>query len=77
MNITPLKVKRFLIYLLVYTALVVVYFLVILRFLGKLLENTFHENLVVYTVLVLVLIIGQGVFLEYVTSFIIDRFSDT
>ena len=64
-------VRNFLIELVVYGALVVGYFVVVLRWLGEPLVQLFDTNLVVYAVLALVLIIFQGVALEAVTSFLI------
>ena len=74
LKIRILKIKSFAIYLSLYAVLVVLYFLLVLRFLGEPLERLFHESLPLYTGLALVLIVGQGILLEYVTSFIIDRF---
>jgi hypothetical protein len=63
--------RSFIIEMLVYAALVVGYFLLVLRLLGEPLYRLFSSNLVLYSVVALVLIVAQGVLLEAVTSFVI------
>jgi hypothetical protein len=63
-------VRNFAIEVVVYAVLVLVYFLLVLRFLGQPLARLFSNNLLVYAVVALVLIVVQGVVLEAVTSFI-------
>ena len=63
-------IRNFAIEVVVYAALVLGYFLLVLRFLGQPLERLFSSNLVVYALVALVLIVVQGVVLEAVTSFI-------
>ena len=65
--------RNFAIELGIYSILVVVYFLVVLRFLGEPLMVIFQKRLEVYAVLALLLIVGQGVVLEAVTSFLVER----
>ncbi len=65
--------RNFLIELVVYGLLVLIYFLVVLRFLGDFLANLFENNLVVYAVVGLLLILTQGVLLDWVTSFLLDQ----
>ena len=63
-------IRNFAIEVLVYAALVLGYFLLVLQFLGQPLARLFSDNLVLYAVVALVLIVAQGVVLEAVTSFI-------
>ncbi len=65
--------RNFLIELIVYAVLLVIYFWAALRFLGEPLNRIFHLNLFVYAIATLVLIVVQGVFLEWITSFLITR----
>ncbi len=59
--------RSFLIELLVYSALVCGYFLLVLRFLGGWLARLFHEEERVYAAVALLLIVLQGVVLEILT----------
>ena len=59
--------------LIVYSILVVAYFVVALQFLGEWLARLFHSNLVTYALLSLGLIVAQGVLLDAITSFLLDR----
>ena len=73
-------IRNLIIELVVYGILLVLYFFVVLRFLGGLLENLFYSQTIVYAFLGLGLIVAQGVLLEALTSFLIrllrlDRFS--
>jgi hypothetical protein len=63
-------VGNFAIEVVVYAALVVGYFFLVLQFLGQPLARLFSANLVLYAIVALVLIVAQGVLLEAVTSFI-------
>ena len=65
--------RNFLIELVLYATLVVGYFLVALRLLNDYLTNLFHNDLVLYAVFALVLIVAQGVFLDGVTSFLLNQ----
>jgi len=65
--------RNFLIELVLYALLLLLYFWGVLRFLGEPLNRLFHLNLLVYAVATLLLIVAQGVFLEWVTSFLITR----
>jgi len=58
---------------LVYGALMIAYFFLVLRFLREPLLFLFHHNLPVYAVLALVLIAAQGILLAMFTSFLIQR----
>ncbi len=65
--------RNFLLEILIYSILLVLYFFIVLRFLGEPLNNLFHLNLWVYAPITLLLIVVQSVLLEMVTSFLIDR----
>jgi len=65
--------RNFLIELVLYALLLMIYFWGVLRYLGEPLNNIFHLNPLVYAVATLILIVAQGVFLEWVTSFLITR----
>lgn len=65
--------RNFIIELVLYGILVVVYFFIVLRFLGDWLLNLFQEQPVLYGFLALILIVAQGVVLEAITSFLIER----
>ena len=66
-------VKNFLIELVLYGSLVVGYFLLALRYLNTYLTDIFHNNLLTYAVLALLLIIAQGVLLDALTSFLLTK----
>lgn len=51
-----------------YAILVIIYFLVVLRWLNEPLASLFQENLVCYAIVSVVLILGQGILLDIVTS---------
>jgi hypothetical protein len=59
--------------LIIYGVLVTVYAVTVLRFLKEPLADLYHNDMTLYAVLCLLLIVGQGVFLEGVTSFLVDR----
>ncbi len=65
--------RNFLIELMIYAVLVVAYFLLVLRSIGGWLTYLYYTNLTIYAVTALVLIVVQGVFLEKVTTFLIER----
>ena len=60
----------FLIELLIYTFGITVYFFLVLHFLGSWLERLGKENIKLYAVVAISLIIGQAVLLEWVTTFL-------
>lgn len=68
-----LLIRNFLIELVVYGALVIGYFLIVLRFLENYINNLFSSNLTMYAVLSLILILAQGVLLERVTTILLDQ----
>jgi hypothetical protein len=57
----------------IYAILVVIYFLLVLKFLSEPLTNLFNDRLKIYAILALVLIVGQGILLELITSFLVER----
>lgn len=65
--------RNLLVELIVYGTLVTIYALGILRFLADPLKDLYNENLTMYAWVALLLIVGQGVLLEEVTSFLLDR----
>lgn len=65
-------IRNFIFELLIYGGLVFLYFLVVLRLLGEPLTRLYHmEPPTYYAVVALVLIVAQGVVLEYITSFLL------
>jgi hypothetical protein len=65
--------RNFVIEIVVYAALVLGYFLLVLRVLGKPLDTLATRSLVLYAFAALGLIVVQAVVLEVVTSFLVDR----
>jgi len=64
---------NFIIELVIYGILVVAYFYLVLRYLRLFLTDLYHNNLVIYAFIGLILIVVQAVVLEAVTSFLLDR----
>jgi hypothetical protein len=64
--------RNFILELVVYGVLVVVYFLFVLRFLGGWLTDLFNNDLAVYAVFALGLVVAQGALLDFVTTFLLD-----
>lgn len=62
------RLRSFVVELLIYTMLVVVYVLVVLNFMSGWLKQLYDHGKTRYAVICLLLIIGQGVVLEIVTS---------
>ena len=62
------SLKSFVLELLVYAGMVVAYFFLVLHFMGDWLNDLFHNRRRLYAAAALLLIIGQGVLLEWVTS---------
>jgi hypothetical protein len=66
------KTKRllvnFLIEVFIYGLLLLIYFLVVLRFLGQPLNELFSLHPIYYAIATLLLIVVQAVVLEYITS---------
>lgn len=75
-NINPdlrILIRNFVIELVLYGALVVGYFLIALRYLNDYLTDLFQNNLILYAFLALLLIVAQGVFLDSLTSFMLNQ----
>lgn len=68
---TVTTLRAFLIELVVYTILVVTYFLVVLHFLGAGLRQLFTHHRYTYAVLAILLIVGQAIVLEALTTFLL------
>lgn len=66
-------IRNFAIEVLVYGLLVLGYFLLVLRFLGEPLAKLYTNNLVLYAFVALGLILTQGLVLEVITSFLLNR----
>ena len=64
-------IRNLIIELLLYGVLLVIYFFVVLQFLGNFLTDLFNNQLVIYSILGLGLIVAQAVLLETVTSFLL------
>lgn len=63
--------KAFLVELVIYTVLVVVYFFLVLHLLGHWLNALASQNRYLYAAVAILLIIGQAVLLEAVTTFLL------
>ena len=70
-NNIKILIRNLIVELVVYGVLLVVYFLVVLQFLGDILSDLFLNRTIVYAFLGLGLIVAQGVLLETLTSFLI------
>jgi len=70
---TRTLLRNFAIEILVYGIMVVAYFFLVLRTIGPWLTDLYYSNLRVYAIVALVLIVVQAVFLEWITSFLIER----
>ncbi len=68
-----LMFRNFLIEMVIYGGLVTLYYFLALRLLSSPLKMLFEEYLVLYAVAALVLIVAQGVLLENLTSFLLER----
>ncbi len=65
--------RNFLVELVLYGALVIGYFLIVLRLLNDYLTALFRENLLLYAFFALFLIVAQGVLLDSLTSFLLSK----
>ena len=66
-------IRNFVLEVLIYSALVVVYFFLVLQFLAEPLGALFVSNLILYAFVALALIVVQGAVLEFFTSLLISR----
>lgn len=57
----------------IYSILLLSYFLIVLRYLGEPLNELFHQSLIVYAGATLLLIVAQSVALDFITSFLVAR----
>lgn len=70
---TRTLIRNFIVELILYSILVVGYFIVVLRWLAEPLNEMFQNSLVTYAFVSLGLILAQSVALEYVTSFLLEQ----
>lgn len=70
---TRKRLHRFGIQMVIYAVLVTIYLYLVWRYLGDWLVLLYHENLPLYAIICLVFIVVQAVFLDSVTTFIMDR----
>jgi hypothetical protein len=66
-------IRNLIVELIIYGLLVVGYFYLVLRLLGGPLKLLFDENLLLYALVALALIVAQSVVLEAITSFLLAR----
>jgi uncharacterized membrane protein len=66
-------IRNFVIELIIYGLLVIGYFYLVLRLLGEPLKQLFDDNLLLYALVALALIVAQSVLLEAITSFLLAR----
>jgi hypothetical protein len=66
-------IRNFAIELLIYAGLVVGYFYGVLRLLGEPLKRLYENNLLLFALVALMLMVTQAVILEAVTSFIVNQ----
>jgi hypothetical protein len=71
-DIRPL-IRNFAIEMVLYGVLVTIYYLIVLRLLSEPLDRLFENNMPVYAISALLLIVAQSVLLERVTTFLLDR----
>ena len=70
---TRVLLRNFVVELIVYGVLVAAYSVIVLRLLVKPLAQLFHSNLGVFAFVSLALIVAQGVLLDALTSFLLDK----
>ena len=66
-------IRNFIIEMVIYGLLVVGYFFLVLRVLGDPLKSLFDQNMLLYALAALGLIVAQSVLLEIITSFLVSR----
>ena len=64
--------KNFIVELVVYSAMVALYVMLVLQFLNEPLSHLFGNDSTLYAVVALGLVIGQGVLLEELTSLLLN-----
>jgi hypothetical protein len=70
---TRVLLRNLVIELIVYGVLVITYSAVVLQLLGTPLSRLFRDNLGTYALISLALIVAQGVLLDVITSFLLER----
>jgi uncharacterized membrane protein (DUF106 family) len=65
--------RNFVLEIIIYGVLLLIYFVAVLRLLGRPLNELFHLDPFFYALATLLLIVIQSVALEMITSFLIDR----
>ncbi len=63
--------RAFLLELVIYAALLIAYFFLVLHFLGGWFKDVFNHNRTIYAVVALLIMIGQAVVLETISSFLV------
>jgi hypothetical protein len=66
-------IRNFAIEINVYGILIAIYFFLVLRSLSPWLTTLYDENLTLYAVAALLLIVAQSVVLEWITGFLVER----
>jgi hypothetical protein len=66
-------IRNFAIEIVLYGILVAIYFFLVLRTLSQWLTTLYDENLTLYAVVALLLIVAQSVVLEWITAFLVER----
>ncbi len=66
-------IRNFAIEIILYGILIAIYFFLVLRSLSPWLTTLYDENLSLYAVVALVLIVAQSVVLEWITGFLVER----
>lgn len=67
------RIQRFLVELTLYAIFLVIYFLLVLRVLGEPLAELYQEDLGLYAITSLALIVIQAVLLDYVVAWIVSK----
>jgi len=67
-------IRKFMAELTIYGVLVIGYSIVILRYFNDYLTDLFESNLLIYSGLALLLIVAQGVLLDFVTTYLVGQF---
>ena len=70
---TRKRLHRFSIQMVIYAVLVTIYLYLVVRYLGDWLVALYHENLFLYAIVALVFIVVQAVFLDSMTTFLMNR----
>jgi hypothetical protein len=67
------KLRNFAIEMLLYSLFVTIYLFLVVRYLSGWLLSLYENNLTVYAIVALGFIVAQGVLLDAITSFVMDR----